>query len=361
MRPKIAVIQKIIVGSLLWFGVTMGPMAIASDVLPHWNESPSKAQIISFVTRVTDPASASFVPVSDRIAVFDNDGTLWSEQPLYVQLAFLIDRIKAQAPDHPEWQTTQPFKAALEGDLATLKHGGKESLLSLLAATHAGMTSDAFREMVRAWLATAKHPQTGLPYTAMVYQPMLSLLNYLRANGFRTYIVSGGGVEFMRAWAQDVYGIPPEQVIGTSLASEFVMRDGVPEVIRLPQVSFIDDRAGKPIAIDHHIGKRPVMAFGNSDGDLEMLQWSTAGSGPRFGLIVHHTDAVREVAYDRQSSIGRLDKALDMAQKKGWTVVDMKNDWATVFAPNKYTQPVLKDMFERRICTYRQGYHQSLG
>jgi phosphoserine phosphatase len=310
-------------------------MAFAGDVLPHWNDSTSKARIIEFVTRVTDPASDEFLPVSDRIAVFDNDGTLWSEQPIYVQLAFLLDRIKAQAPDHPEWQTTQPFKAALEGDMATLKHGGQANLLALLAVTHAGMTSEAFRELVRQWLASAKHPSTGLPYTAMVYQPMLSLLDYLRANGFKTYIVSGGGVEFMRAWAEDVYGIPPEQVIGTSLASELVMRDGVPEVTRLPKVSFIDDRAGKPIAIDHHIGKRPVMAFGNSDGDLEMLQWTTAGSGPRFGLIVHHTDDVREVAYDRQSSIGRLDKALDMAQKKGWTVVDMKNDWTTIFTPKK--------------------------
>jgi len=326
--------RKILLGCCLWFGATTGSMAIAVDVLPHWNESTSKARIIEFVTRVTDPASVDFLTASDRIAVFDNDGTLWSEQPIYVQLAFLIDRIKAQAPDHPEWQTTQPFKAVLEDDLVTLKQGGKESLLTLLAATHAGMTSEAFREMVRTWLATAKHPQTGLPYTAMVYQPMLSLLNYLRVNGFKTYIVSGGGVEFMRAWAEDVYGIAPEQVIGTALASEYVTRDGVPEVVRLPQVWFIDDRAGKPIAIDNHIGKRPVMAFGNSDGDLEMLQWSTAGSGPRFGLIVHHTDAVREVAYDRQSSIGKLDRALDIAQKKGWTVVDMKNDWATVFAPN---------------------------
>jgi phosphoserine phosphatase len=332
---RVVYMRKFFLACLMWFGATTVTLVNASDVLPHWNESASKAQIIEFVTRVTDPASAEFVPISDRIAVFDNDGTLWSEQPLYVQLAFLIDRIKAQAPDHPEWQTTQPFKAVLEGDLATLKHGGKESLLSLLAATHAGMTSEAFRETVRAWLATAKHPQTGLPYTALVYQPMLSLLSYLRANGFKIYIVSGGGVAFVRAWAEDVYGIPPEQVIGTSLASEFVMRDGVPQVVRLPQVSFIDDRAGKPIAIDHHIGKRPVMAFGNSDGDLEMLQWSTAGSGPRFGLIVHHTDDVREVAYDRQSSIGKLDRALDMAQKKGWTVVDMKNDWATVFAPIK--------------------------
>lgn len=322
-------------GGCLWLGLVTGSVAMASDVLPHWHESNSNTQIVDFVTRVTDPASPDFVPVSDRVAVFDNDGTLWSEQPIYGQLAFLIDQIKAQAPDHPEWQTTQPFKAVLEGDLATLKHGGKESLLTLLAATHSGMTSEAFRETVLAWLATAKHPTTGLPYTAMVYQPMLSLLDYLRANGFKTYIVSGGGVEFVRAWAQDVYGIPPEQVIGTSLASEFVMRDGVPEVIRLPQVSFIDDRAGKPIAIDHHIGKRPVMAFGNSDGDLEMLQWSTAGSGPRFGLIVHHTDAVREVAYDRQSSIGKLDQALDLAKNKGWTVVDMKNDWATVFATAK--------------------------
>jgi phosphoserine phosphatase len=322
-------------GGCLWLGLAsaLGSVAMASGVLPNWHETASKQQIVEFVTRVTDPASPDFVAVKDRIAVFDNDGTLWTEQPIYGQLAFLMDRIKAQAPAHPEWLTTQPFKAVLEGDMATLKHGGQANLLALLAVTHAGMTSEAFRELVREWLANAKHPSTGLPYTAMVYQPMLSLLDYLRANGFKTYIVSGGGVEFMRAWAEDVYGIPPEQVIGTSLTSEFVLRDGIPEVIRLPQVSFIDDRAGKPIAIDHHIGKRPVMAFGNSDGDLEMLQWTTAGSGARFGLIVHHTDDVREVAYDRQSSIGKLDRALDMAQKKGWTVVDTKNDWATVFAP----------------------------
>ena len=308
-------------------------LAHASDVLPSWNDTASKRSIVEFVQQVTTPDSKSFVLPKDRIAVFDNDGTLWSEQPVYVQIAFLVDRIKAMAPQHPEWSATQPFKAVLEDDMDALLHSGAEGLLQLVAATHAGMTSEEYQQVVRDWLATAEHPRTNRPYTEMVYQPMLELLQYLRANGFKTYIVSGGGVEFMRAWAEDVYGIAPEQVIGSSLKSKLEIRDGVPVVIRLPEIGFVDDKDGKPLAIDRHIGKRPVMAFGNSDGDLQMLQWTSAGIGPRFGLIVHHTDGEREAAYDRDSKIGRLDQALALAPEMGWTVVDMKNDWKVVFPP----------------------------
>lgn len=323
-------------GLLLSFGLVAGSVAgsvaMANDILPHWNDSHSKRQIVEFVERVTDPRSADFVPVKDRIAVFDNDGTLWSEQPIYGQFAFAIDRIKALAPEHPEWLTTQPFKAVLEGDLATLMDSGQHHLMQLLVVNHGGLTSDEFRRVVRDWLATARHPTTGRAYTEMVYQPMLSLLDYLRANEFKTYIVSGGGVEFMRAWAEDIYGIPPEQIIGSTLESAFTLRDGVPMVIQQPKIAFINDRGGKPEAIERRIGQRPIMAFGNSDGDLEMLQWTSAGAGPRFGLIVHHTDNAREVAYDRASKVGQLDKALDLAPSQGWTVVDIKNDWSTVFA-----------------------------
>lgn len=322
--------KRFLVGLL----IGVASVAHAAEILPSWNDSASKAAIVEFVQQVTTPDTPAFVQPQDRIAVFDNDGTLWSEQPVYVQIAFVLDRVKALAPEHPEWQTTQPFKAVLDGDLEGLLHGGAHSLLQLVAATHAGMTSNEYHQVVREWLATAKNPQTGLPYTQMVYQPMLELLDYLRANGFKTYIVSGGGLEFMRAWAQDVYGIPPEQVIGSSLKSKFEVRDGVPVVVRLPEIGFVNDKEGKPVAIDQYIGKRPVMAFGNSDGDLQMLQWTSAGDGPRFGLIVHHTDGEREVAYDRDSKIGQLNHALDLAPQMGWTVVDMKNDWNTVFPKN---------------------------
>ena len=307
--------------------------AHAADALPSWRNTASKQAIVQFVEQVTTPGSPGFVSPKDRVAVFDNDGTLWSEQPVYVQLAFLIDRIKMLAPQYPEWQATQPFKAVLEDDMDALLHIDERGLMALLAATHAGMTSDEFDQTVRDWMASARHPRTGLPYAEMVYQPMLELLTYLRSNGFKTYIVSGGGLAFMRAWAEGVYGVPPEQVIGSSLKTKFELHDGVPVIIRLPEISFVNDAGGKPVAIDLHIGKRPVMAFGNSDGDLEMLQWTTAGSGPRFGLIVHHTDAQREVAYDRNSKFGRLDQALTQAKSAGWTVVDMEQDWATVFSP----------------------------
>lgn len=319
--------KRVLVGLLLSFAAVVHAQA----VLPSWNDTASKSAIVEFVQQVTQPGSSTFIDPTDRIAVFDNDGTLWSEQPIYVQLAFVIDRVKALAPQHPDWQTTQPFKAVLDNDMAGVLHSGEQGLLQLLAASHAGMTSDEFRQTVRDWLASATHPTTKRPYNELVYQPMLELLDYLRANGFKTYIVSGGGVEFMRAWAQDVYGIGPEQVIGSSLKSKFEVRDGVPVVVRLPEISFVDDKAGKPVAIDRHIGKRPVIAVGNSDGDLQMLQWTSAGVGPRLGMIVHHTDGAREVAYDRDSHIGKLDQALDLAPQMGWTVVDMKNDWQVVF------------------------------
>jgi hypothetical protein len=306
-------------------------LSAAAEPLPSWNEKQAKRAIVDFVQRVTSDGGPDFVPMQKRIAVFDNDGTLWIEKPMYVQLAFALDRLKALALTHPEWKDKQPFKAALEGDLKTVAAGGEHALLELIMATHAGMTTDAFARVVKDWLATAKHPRFYRPYTELVYQPMLELLTYLRANGFKTYIVSGGGIEFMRPWTEKVYGIPPEQVIGSSIKTRFELSDGKPVLVRLPEINFIDDKAGKPVGIHMHIGRRPIAAFGNSDGDLQMNQWTTAGSGARFGLIVHHTDAEREYAYDRQSSVGRLDKALETAKRQGWTVVDMKQDWKRIF------------------------------
>jgi hypothetical protein len=306
-------------------------LSAAAEPLPSWNEKQAKRAIVDFVQRVTSDGGPDFVPMQKRIAVFDNDGTLWIEKPMYVQLAFALDRLKALALTHPEWKDKQPFKAALEGDLKTVAAGGEHALLELIMATHAGMTTDAFARVVKDWLATAKHPRFNRPYTELVYQPMLELLTYLRANGFKTYIVSGGGIEFMRPWTEKVYGIPPEQVIGSSIKTRFELSDGKPVLVRLPEINFIDDKAGKPVGIHMHIGRRPIAAFGNSDGDLQMNQWTTAGSGARFGLIVHHTDAEREYAYDRQSSVGRLDKALETAKRQGWTVVDMKQDWKRIF------------------------------
>jgi phosphoserine phosphatase len=306
----------------------------AQQVLLSWNDTQSKRDIVSFVERATQASSPDYVVPSARIAVFDNDGTLWSEQPMYVQVAFMMDRVKALAADNPSWKTEQPFKAVLEGDFQALRHTGEKGLVELFLATHAGMSSEEFHEIVLDWLKTARHPQSGRPYTEMVYQPMLELLGYLRDNGFKTYIVSGSGVEFMRPWVEQTYGIPPEQVIGSSLKGKFELRDGHATVTRVPELNFVNDKAGKPVAIDLHIGRRPVMAFGNSDGDLQMLQWTSSGKGARFGLIVHHTDSVREVAYDRDSPIGKLDAALDQASRYGWTVVDMKSDWRTVFPPN---------------------------
>jgi len=306
--------------------------AFAADPLPSWNEGPAKQEIISFVEKVTKESSPVFVPPAERIATFDNDGTLWSEQPLPVQLYFALDRVKALAPQHPEWKTKEPFASLLKGDMKTAFAGGDHALLELMMATHAGMTTTAFERIVKDWLATAQHPKFKRPYTDLAYQPMIELLAFLRANGFKTFIVSGGGVEFMRAFAEQVYGIPPEQIVGSTGKQKFELRDGGPALVKLPAVDFIDDKEGKPVSIQKFIGRRPIAAFGNSDGDLEMLQWTCSGTGLRFCLYVHHTDAEREWAYDRQSHIGRLDKGLDEAQAKNWMVVDMKQDWKNVFA-----------------------------
>jgi phosphoglycolate phosphatase-like HAD superfamily hydrolase len=302
-----------------------------SDPLPSWNEGTSKKSILDFVARVTTKVGKDFVPTSERIAVFDNDGTLWVEQPMYTQLAFALDRIKVLAEKHPEWKEKQPFQAALEGDFKTLAASGERGLVELVMATHAGMTSDEFEAIVKDWLATAKHPHFKRPYTECVYQPMVELLAFLRASGFKTYIVSGGGIEFMRPFTEKVYGIPPEQVVGSTIKTKYELREGKPVLVRLPELDFIDDKVGKPVGINKFIGRRPIMAFGNSDGDFEMLEWTTSGIGPRFGLFVHHTDAEREYAYDRKSPFGRLDKGLDEAAKRGWVVVDMKQDWKVVF------------------------------
>ncbi len=304
----------------------------AADPLPSWNEGASRSAILDFVTTVTDKEGPEFVPQPERIAVFDNDGTLWAEQPAYFQLLFAIDRVKAIAPDHPEWVATQPFRAVLENDMAALAASGEHGLLELVMATHAGMTTDEFEKVVTGWLAEARHPKTGRPYTEMVYQPMLELLDYLRTNGFKTYIVSGGGIEFMRPWTEGVYGIPPEQVVGSSIKTVFEMTNDGPVLRRLPEIDFIDDKAGKPVGINSHIGRRPIAAFGNSDGDLQMLQYTAAGDGARFMLYVHHDDADREWAYDRDSHIGRLDQGLEEAAANGWTVVSMKNDWNRIFS-----------------------------
>ena len=304
-----------------------------SDPLPSWNNTPPKHVILDFVQRVTHQGSPDFVPVDQRIATFDNDGTLWVEQPMYVQLAFVIDRVRQLAPKHPDWKTKQPFKGVLDGNMKAVAATGERGLVQLMAATHAGMTVDQFQKLVTDFLATARHPRFKRPYTQCVYQPMLELLAYLRANGFKTYIVSGGGIEFMRPWTQQVYGVPPEQVVGSSIKTKFEIVNGQPVLMRLPEINFINDGDGKPVGINQFIGRRPIAAFGNSDGDLQMLQWATAGPGPHLALIVHHTDAVREYAYDRQSHFGRLDKALDEAAIKGWVVVDMKNDWKTIFPP----------------------------
>jgi len=306
-------------------------VARGDDPLPSWHEGAAKQSILSFVADVTRDGSFTFVPPAERIAVFDNDGTLWAEQPMYFQLAFILDRVTQMAPEHPEWRDKPLFQAVLKGDLKSVFAGGEHALLELAMATHAGMTTDAFDRLVQDWIATARHPQTQRLYTEMVYQPMLEVLAYLRANGFKTFIVSGGGIEFMRPWAERVYGIPPEQVIGSSIKTEFALRDGKPVILRLPEINFIDDKAGKPVAINLHIGRRPIAAFGNSDGDLQMLQWTAAGEGARFCLYVHHTDAEREWAYDRQSSIGRLDRGLGEARARGWTVVDMKKDWKEIY------------------------------
>ncbi len=308
-----------------------GQAAALADPLPSWNDGEVKSSIVAFVQRVTDEAGPEFVSPEERIAVFDNDGTLWSEQPLYFQLFFALDRVRAMAPEHPEWERQQSFQAVLEGDMDAVLAGGEEALVEIVLATHSGMTTEEFEEIVSEWVASARHPISQRPYTEMIYQPMLELLSYLRGNGFQTFIVSGGGLEFMRPWVQRVYGIPPEQVVGSGVKVELEMRDGEPVLMHLPEIDFINDKAGKPVGIHRFIGRRPIFAFGNSDGDLQMLQWTAAGSRPSFLGLVHHTDAEREWAYDRESHIGRLDEALDEATERGWTVVDMKRDWRFIY------------------------------
>ena len=323
--------KSLLIKSLLTL-LLLANTAFATDPMPSWNDTTPKKTIFTFVEKVTKKGSPNFVPVAERIATFDNDGTLWAEQPMYFQLLFALDRVKALAPKHPEWKTKEPFASLLKGDVKGALAGGERAMLEIVMVTHAGMTTEEFEQIVKDWLATAKHPETRRPYTEMVYQPMLELLSYLRANGFKTFIVSGGGIEFMRPWTEKVYGIPPEQVIGSSIKTKFELRNGKPVLVRLPEINFIDDKQGKPVGINQHIGRRPVFAFGNSDGDLQMLQWTAAGQGPRFMGIVHHTDAEREWAYDRQSHIGRLDKALDEAKEKGWNLVDMKKDWKVIYS-----------------------------
>jgi phosphoserine phosphatase len=328
MRPTAERWWLSLAGALL---VLAASVARAEEPLPSWNEGPAKAAIVEFVGKVTKQGSQDFVPEADRIAVFDNDGTLWSEQPAYFQLLFAIDRVKALAPQHPEWKTQQPFKAVLEGDMKALAAGGEKGLLTLVMATHAGMTTDEFQKIVKDWLASARHPKFKRPYNRLVYQPMLELLAYLRTNGFKTFIVSGGGVEFMRAFVEETYGIPPEQVIGSSIKTKYELRNGQPAIVRLAQINFIDDKDGKPVGINQTIGRRPIAAFGNSDGDFQMLEWTTAGQGARLGLLVHHDDAEREYAYDRNSPFGKLDRGLDEGPKRGWTIVSMKRDWKAVY------------------------------
>jgi len=306
-----------------------------TDPLPSWNEGKAKQSIIAFVERVTKPGSRDFVPLPERVAVFDNDGTLWSEQPMPVQLYFALDRVKALAPQHPDWQTKEPFASLLKGDVGAALAGGEHALMELFAATHTGMTTEEFAQIVRDWIATAKHPKTGKRFLDMTYQPMLEVLAYLRANGFKTFIVSGGGVEFMRVFAEDVYGVPPENVIGSSIKTHFEMRDGTPVLQRDAALDFFDDKAGKPVAINKFIGRRPIACFGNSDGDREMLMWTTLGrpdGRASLGVLVHHTDGEREFAYDRQRVLsGQLDQGLDEAEGYGWVLADMKQDWNRVF------------------------------
>jgi len=306
-----------------------------TDPLPSWNEGEVKNSITNFVKKVTDSTSAEFIPVNDRIATFDNDGTLWSEQPLYFQFFFVLERIKAMAPQHPEWKSKEPFKSVLAGDIKKALASGEKGIATMLIATHAGMTDEEFDTIVKEWVKNGKHPKTKKGFTEMIYQPMLELLEYLRDHDFKTYIVSGGGIDFMRPWAEEVYRIPPQQVVGSSLKVKYEMKGDTPAIVRLPELNFIDDKAGKPVGIHEHIGKRPVFAAGNSDGDYEMLQYTTTGDGARFGIIVHHTDSVREWAYDRKSPIGNLERGIDDADKYGWVLVDMKRDWKKIYPYEK--------------------------
>lgn len=305
---------------------------LRGDPLPSWNEGPARDRLLRFVREVTDPSSSRYVPAAERLAVFDNDGTLWCEQPLYVQAAFIADRLGELAASQPEWSRREPFRAALAGDRAALLAGGERALIELVMATHAGMSVEAFADSASRWLAQARHPRFGVRYTELVYSPMIELMRWLRSQGFRTAIVTGGGVEFVRTFAQPVYGVGPEHVVGSSLRTRYARVEGTPALIRLPEIDFIDDKAGKPVGIHRRFGQRPIAAFGNSDGDYEMLEWTTAGPGARLGMLIRHDDAQREYAYDRNSSVGRLDRALDDAPARDWTVVRMSRDWRRVFA-----------------------------
>ncbi len=330
---QFAMTQRLLL--LLFCVSVVATTAAAADPLPSWNDGPTKEAIVGFVEKVTKNGSPDFVPESQRIATFDNDGTLWAEQPVYFQLFYAIDQVKKKASDHPEWKTEEPFASVLKGDMKGVIDSGKEGLMKILAATHANMTAEEFRSNVSEWLKTARHPKTNRPFNEMIYQPQLELLEYLRANGFKTFIVSGGGVDFMRVFAEETYGIPPDQVVGTSLKAKYEVRDGKPVIIKLPEINLVDDKEGKPVGIHQYIGQRPIFVAGNSDGDYQMLEWATAGKGPRFGIILHHTDGKREWAYDRDSHIGQLNKGLDDAGKKGWTVIDMQKDWKVVFPVDK--------------------------
>jgi phosphoserine phosphatase len=337
MRRRLQDPDTLLASTLVALGLLLsaifGPsMAFAQEVLPSWNDTAAKTRIIDFVKATTTEGGNGYVAPEARIAVFDNDGTLWSEQPFYFQLGFMLDRVKTLAPQHPEWKEKEPFKSILEGDMKGIAKSGEKGIVDLGMATHAGMTTDQFSKIVTDWFATAKHPKTGKPYDEMTFLPMRELLDYLRANGFKTYIVSGGGVEFMRPITQKAYGIPPEQVIGSTIATQYAIVGDVPVLKRLPKVDFVDDGPGKPSGINRYIGRRPIFVAGNSDGDYEMLRWVTAAKGPGFAMVVHHTDADREYAYDRQSTFGKLDKALNEAERRNWLVVDMKADWKKVYA-----------------------------
>lgn len=308
------------------------PVSAFAQELPSWNDGKSKQAIVDFIKKVTTQGGADYVAPEDRIAVFDNDGTLWTEQPFYFQLGFILDRVKALAPQHPEWKEKEPFKSILAGDLKGIAKSGERGLVELVMETHAGLTTDDFRNIVIDWFATARHPKTGKPYNEMTFLPMRELLDYLRANGFKTFIVSGGGVEFMRPMTEKAYGIPPEQVVGSTITTQYALVGDIPVLNRLPKVDFVDDGPGKPVGINKFIGRRPILAAGNSDGDYEMLRWVMAGQGPHFAMIIHHTDADREYAYDRKSDFGKLDKALDEAESRNWLLVDMKADWKKIYA-----------------------------
>jgi phosphoserine phosphatase len=326
-------LRAFLAAALAGFLCLSNALAQSVDALPSWNDGAAKARVVAFVNAVTEPGGKDFVEPAERVAVFDNDGTLWAEQPVYFQAFFIRDRIEALAPKHPEWKTKEPYASLLKGDMKAVMAGGEKAVLQLVMATHAGMTSDGFSAVVSDWIATARHPKTGRLLTDMTYQPMKEVLAYLRANGFKTFIVSGGGIEFMRPWAERVYGVPPEQVVGSSIKTKYEVRDGKPVLVRLPELNFINDKSGKPVGIQQHIGRQPIAAFGNSDGDFEMLEWTTSAPGARLGLIVHHDDAEREFAYDRKSHVGQLDRGLNEAGARGWTVVSMKSDWKTVFSP----------------------------